>query len=298
MPVSATAMWSSKAPLSSGAVPCALSTTLPRSVNLTELLSRLSRIWRSRLTSPISVSGRCGVDAARRSPGPSRRRVSGSARRRASTHSRRLNGAVSSSMRPASIFEKSRMSLMIVSSASLLVRMIVASSRCSASRSLRSSRPLMPMTAFIGVRISWLMAARKVLFAAFAASAAARASRAEWYRRALSSAIEASCAKRCRRSTSESPNGRSSELSRATPSVPTVSVPDSSGTPTSARMRPAGSRPCGPPRSRSSRPRVASPDCHTRPATPSPSDMRAPSSSSKTPVATRFSSSSPSGLRM
>ena len=57
MPVSATAMWSSKSPLSSGAVLLALSTTLPRSVNLTELLSRLSRIWRSRLTSPISVSG-------------------------------------------------------------------------------------------------------------------------------------------------------------------------------------------------------------------------------------------------
>ena len=42
------------------------------------------------------------------------------------THSRTSNGATSSSMRPASIFEKSRMSLMIVSSASLLVRMIDA----------------------------------------------------------------------------------------------------------------------------------------------------------------------------
>ena len=34
----------------------------------------------------------------------------------------------------------------------------------------------MPMTAFIGVRISWLMVARNALFASFAASAAARAS--------------------------------------------------------------------------------------------------------------------------
>ena len=36
----------------------------------------------------------------------------------------------------------------------------------------------MPMMAFIGVRISWLMAARNALFAWFAASAASRASSA------------------------------------------------------------------------------------------------------------------------
>ena len=35
----------------------------------------------------------------------------------------------------------------------------------------------MPMTAFIGVRISWLMLARKSLLARLAASAASRASR-------------------------------------------------------------------------------------------------------------------------
>ena len=35
----------------------------------------------------------------------------------------------------------------------------------------------MPMIAFIGVRISWLIAARKVLLAWFACSAASRASR-------------------------------------------------------------------------------------------------------------------------
>ena len=91
---------------------------------------------------------------------------------------------------------------MIVSSASLLVRIVEAKSRCSSSSSLRSSSPLIPITAFIGVRISWLIAARNVLFAAFAASAAARASCATAYSRALSSAIDASCAKRWSRSTS------------------------------------------------------------------------------------------------
>ena len=86
---------------------------------------------------------------------------------------------------------------MIESSASLEVRMIVASSRCSSSSSLRSSSPLIPITAFIGVRISWLIAARNVLLAALAASAASRASWALAYSRALSSAIMASWANRC-----------------------------------------------------------------------------------------------------
>ena len=46
----------------------------------------------------------------------------------------------------------------------------------------------MPMTAFIGVRISWLIVARNELFASLAASAAARASRASWNSRAFCSA--------------------------------------------------------------------------------------------------------------
>ena len=43
----------------------------------------------------------------------------------------------------------------------------------------------MPITAFIGVRISWLIVARNELFASLAASAAARASCASWNSRAL-----------------------------------------------------------------------------------------------------------------
>ena len=38
----------------------------------------------------------------------------------------------------------------------------------------------MPITAFIGVRISWLIVARNALFASLAPSAAARASFASW----------------------------------------------------------------------------------------------------------------------
>ena len=65
---------------------------------------------------------------------------------------------------------------MIASSASPLDETVVAYSRCSSFRSVPSSSPLMPMIAFIGVRISWLIVARNALFASFAASALRRAS--------------------------------------------------------------------------------------------------------------------------
>ena len=65
---------------------------------------------------------------------------------------------------------------MIVSRASPLRAIVEAYSRCSASSSVSASRPLIPMIAFIGVRISWLIVARKALLDSFAASAVLRAS--------------------------------------------------------------------------------------------------------------------------
>ena len=53
----------------------------------------------------------------------------------------------------------------------------------------------MPITAFIGVRISWLIVARKALLASFAASAAARDSCVSLNRRAFWIAIAACSAK-------------------------------------------------------------------------------------------------------
>ena len=76
---------------------------------------------------------------------------------------------------PASIFEKSRMSLMTVSSDSPDDLTMSRYSRCSAVRSVPSASSVMPMTPFIGVRISWLMLARNSLFARLAASAASSA---------------------------------------------------------------------------------------------------------------------------
>ena len=60
---------------------------------------------------------------------------------------------------------------MMVSSASPESRIVEAKSRWSSVSGVSSSSPLMPITAFIGVRISWLIVARKALLASLAASA-------------------------------------------------------------------------------------------------------------------------------
>ena len=86
----------------------------------------------------------------------------------------------SSSSLPASIFEKSRMSLMSAAACSAetvtipqVLALLGGRARCS------SSSSVMPSTPFIGVRISWLMLARNSLFARLAASAASFAT-ASW----------------------------------------------------------------------------------------------------------------------
>ena len=63
----------------------------------------------------------------------------------------------------------------------------------------------MPMIAFIGVRISWLIAARNALFAWLASSAASRASWASAKSRAFSIAIAACWARPTRKSRSAWP---------------------------------------------------------------------------------------------
>ena len=85
----------------------------------------------------------------------------------------------------------------------------------------------MPMTAFIGVRISWLMVARKALFAALAFSAAARASCASRNRRTFSMAIIAWSAKDCARSISSRVKGRRSNRMKFR--MPACSSPRTSG---------------------------------------------------------------------
>jgi hypothetical protein len=86
------------------------------------------------------------------------------------------------------ILLKSRMSLMRSSSASPQPRMVSAYSRCSKSRRDSSRSPVIPITPFMGVRISWLMLARNSDLALAAASAASCAS-SRWRDRAAASSF-------------------------------------------------------------------------------------------------------------
>ena len=93
---------------------------------------------------------------------------------------------------PASIFEKSRMSLINASRDSPDLRTMVRYSRCSSVSGVSSASSVMPMMAFIGVRISWLMFARKPLLARLAASAASLAfcnSSSERFRSVMSTRV-------------------------------------------------------------------------------------------------------------
>ena len=89
-----------------------------------------------------------------------------------STISRSPNSMVSSSSLPASIFEKSSMSLMISRSPSAERVMVCASRRWRADSSVPCRSSDIPITPFIGVRISWLILARNSLLALLARSAA------------------------------------------------------------------------------------------------------------------------------
>ena len=103
--------------------------TSPVSVNFTALLRRLTRICLTRVTSPSTTAGTSGSICATRSMP---RAVACAATRSSepSTQSRSTNGCRSSSSSPDSIFEKSRTSLMIVSSESPLRRTVSVNSRC------------------------------------------------------------------------------------------------------------------------------------------------------------------------
>ncbi len=99
----------------------------------------------------------------------------------AATVSARENGSAVSSVLPDSIFDISSTSLMSPSRClpdrAILRLYSRTASSWPASRSISSENPRM---AFMGVRMSWLMEARKLLFARLASSAAATESMRRW----------------------------------------------------------------------------------------------------------------------
>ena len=167
MPVSATASTTRHvSPCSSSMA--TVTVTPPSRVNLTALPSRLSSTWRSRPGSPLRVRGMPGGTMAL-SASPFCWALRAIERTLACTSSRRSNGTSSRSSLPASILEKSRMSLTMVSSASAEAFTKAMSSRCWASSVDSSTSSVMPRMPFMGVRISWLMLARNSLLARLAA---------------------------------------------------------------------------------------------------------------------------------
>ena len=78
--------------------------------------------------------------------------------------SRTLKVCASIAIMPASIFDISRMSLMLVSRFSPADFMVFTNSFSSAPSFLLDNRSEKPMMAFMGVRISWLILARKASF--------------------------------------------------------------------------------------------------------------------------------------
>ncbi|MPN26751.1 hypothetical protein SDC9_174176 [bioreactor metagenome] len=86
-----------------------------------------------------------------------------------------LTGISSSVSLPASIFDRSSTALMMSSRWLPAASSLSRRSLCSGLRPPRRIRCAMPVMALSGVRISWLMLARKALFAWLAASAASLA---------------------------------------------------------------------------------------------------------------------------
>ena len=86
-----------------------------------------------------------------------------------------LIGAITKSIFEASIFEKSRISLMTISKCSPEACAIDKSSCCASFKCSSCSRVKIPSTPFIGVRSSWLILAIKSDFTCNAVNASSRA---------------------------------------------------------------------------------------------------------------------------
>ena len=159
MPVSLTVQVT-VARVSSRATQRASIRTLPDAVNFTAFETRFSSTCRMRPASPSSAGGTSSAQiasmvsplAAARGP----RMLTGLC-----VTSWGENGAASSVMRPASSLEKSRMSFSSRSRLSPDSRIALTTERCCGGSGASSSVPARPSTAFIGVRISWLIIARK-----------------------------------------------------------------------------------------------------------------------------------------
>ncbi|MNF76215.1 hypothetical protein D3C84_583220 [compost metagenome] len=152
--------------------------TRPKRVNLRALDSRLLTTWRTRVGSPITSPGSCGsIRQVSSTPGEafcdSRLAVS-------STRVPRSKGICSSSSWPASNLDRSRMSLSSSTSTLPESWAICSWRRCSLLSGPSRARSSIPSRPLSGVRISWLMLARKAARALAISSAVLRAASSSW----------------------------------------------------------------------------------------------------------------------
>ena len=150
--------------------------TVPVSVNLTPLPTRLKSTCRRR-TGSKRRRGASWLSACHSRARALRRAPSAKVSATLRISSPMDDGAGASVRWPASTFDRSSTSLRIWSSDCDEALMTPSMSRCSRLVVEISSSSTIPRMAFIGVRISWLMAARNALLARLAVSAASRASR-------------------------------------------------------------------------------------------------------------------------
>ena len=123
------------------------------------LPTRFTITWRKRPTSPRRASGTAGSTRYKSSsPLAWARRASGLRVSPRASRSRR--GIGSRLSLPASILEKSRMSLRIARRESADDLTVCRYSNCSGFNCVSRASSVMPMIPFMGVRISWLMFAR------------------------------------------------------------------------------------------------------------------------------------------
>ena len=130
-------------------------------MNLMALPVRLVSTWRTRFASPRTIAGtESSMIAASVEP----LGLGGRAQQVDHVVDDRAAGRTSTSSTsswPDSILEKSRIALMTLSSASPARLSVCAKTRWSGSSSVSSRSSVQPITPLIGVRISWLMLARK-----------------------------------------------------------------------------------------------------------------------------------------
>ena len=144
----------------------------PRSVNLMALPIRLTRTCSRRCGSPTSPPSSAG-GGAMPSTSPLSRAVDPSSEPMSARSGASPKGCAAKEICPASILDRSRMSLRIPSRERPAVRTCATMARWSGTRALRSRTCTRPSTLFKGVRISWLMWARNSDLARAACSAAA-----------------------------------------------------------------------------------------------------------------------------